>query len=79
MKFQRFALCTLELEGRSEPLPNSLSFWKVYAYGPYYEPHKIVIADVKCTMKTSFLHRFVSLGDQGDPAESPKPPCLCFA
>ena len=37
-------------------------------------PAKIVIADVKFSMKTSFLTKFMSLGDQGHPAEPPKPP-----
>ena len=29
----------------------------------------MLIADVKCIMRTSFLQSFVSLGDQGDPTE----------
>ena len=35
----------------------------------YYGAYKILIADVKCIMRPSFLPSLVSLGDQGDPAE----------
>ena len=44
-------------------------FSKVDAFGAYYGACKILIADVKCTMRTSFLLSFVSLGDQGEPTE----------
>ena len=44
-------------------------FFQSYAFGTYYEACKILIADVKCIMRTSFLQSFVSLGDQGDPTE----------
>ena len=69
MKFRWLALCVLELEGRSGPLGNFSPFLQVDAFGTYYEACKILIADVKCTMRTSFLQSFVSLGDQGDPTE----------
>ena len=48
---------------------NFRTFSKVYEFGVYYEAYKILIADVKCIMRTSFLQSFVSLGDQGDPTE----------
>ena len=66
----------MELEGRSGPLKNFHPFTKVCTIGMYYGAWKILIADVKCTMKTSFLPRFMSLGDQGDPADPSKPPCI---
>ena len=44
----------------------------MHAFGAYFEPRKIIIADVKYTIKTSFLLSFVYLGDQGDPTEPPK-------
>ena len=69
MKFQQLSLCVLELEGRSGPLRYFSTFSKVDAFGMYYEACKILIADVKCIMRTSFLQSFVSLGDQGDPTE----------
>ena len=62
-------MCVLELEGRSGPLKYFPPFSKVDAFDMYYEACKILIADVKCTMRTSFLQSFVSLGDQGDPTE----------
>ena len=30
---------------------------------------QILVADIKCIMRTSSLQSFVSLGDQGDPTE----------
>ena len=69
MKFRRLALCVLELEGRSDPLGNFRPFSKVDGFGAYYDACKILIADVKCTMRTSSLLNFMSLGDLGDPTE----------
>ena len=63
------SFCVLELEGRSGPLKYFSPFSKVYAIRVYYEAYKIIIADVKCMMRTSFLQSFVSLGNQGDPTE----------
>ena len=35
-----------------------------------YGAYKILITNVKCTMRTSFLLSFMPLGDQADPTES---------
>ena len=69
MKFRWLALCVLELEGRSGPLRNFSPFFQSYVFGAYYKAWEILIADVKCIMRTSFLQSFVSLVDQGDPTE----------
>ena len=55
------------MEGRSGPLGNFYTFSKFDTFGMYYGARKIFIADVMCTMKTSLLPSFVSLGNQGDP------------
>ena len=68
MKFRWLALCVLELEGRSDPLRNFQTFLECYAFVVYYGACKILIADAKCIMMTSFLQIFVYLGDKGDPA-----------
>ena len=67
MKFWWLALYVLELEGRSGPLRNFRPFSKVCAFGMYYEACKLLIADIKCITRTSFLPSFIFLGDQGDP------------
>ena len=51
------------------PFDRFSSFFECCALGMNYGACKILIADFKCTMRTSFLPSFVSLGDQGDPTE----------
>ena len=59
----------MELEGKSGPLWNFCPFRKVCAFGMYYKACIIIIVYIMCTMRTSFLLNFVSLGDQGVPTE----------
>ena len=46
-----------------------LAYLVTLTFGMYYGACKILIADVKCIMRPSFLPSLVSLGDQGDPTE----------
>ena len=58
-----------ETGGQVSTLEVFFPFTKVCAICMYYGAYKLLIADVKCIMRTSFLQSFVSLGDQGDPTE----------